>query len=237
MKKSVNIGLVVSFIFFGFTNLALAAPANSPCNELYKHEGLIDVEVMTLVDGSCVMQVTPNDYKHPAYRSFLFDNRGQLMIFNTIPGQNEAKTTGALTYFFFPRINMPSYEVLADGTMAVTSGSGIVFNFDEKTAKLVSIPTVTFTQDATVSMTNNGGVSITSAPGVWLDTGWMLGNASYADLTRHSTLHSGSATCDLVNSELFSIVNTSPVFRYPTDSEFAAFLAVRCPTLDISRLK
>jgi hypothetical protein len=236
MKKVSSVAVLAVGSLLGFSQLAHAAAANGPCNESYGTQGGVSYETMPLQDGSCVLELDPASDNGLTYRSFLFDNRGGLMIFNSTPGP-EATSNGARSYFFFPRKFMPSFQVAADGTLSVTSASGIVFNFSDKTEQLVSVPSVSYTQDPVISMTNNGGVNITAAPGVWLDTGWMVGGAAYQVPTGHSTLHSGNVTCDLTNSELFNIVNTSPVFKFTEDKDFAAFLLTRCPGIDVSSLQ
>ncbi|MDR3606519.1 MAG: hypothetical protein P4M08_03960 [Oligoflexia bacterium] len=236
MTRAKVAGILTSTLFL----LPLAAlgdgGASGVCKQQVAAEGLLDLEVIKISDGSCFMSLTPNDPSTIVYRSYSFDEDGLFMVFDSTDGP-EATSNGARNYFFFPRKNVPTYQVLADGTIAVTNSAGEVFNLSEKTGYLVSIPSMTYTLDPGINMKNNGGLNITSAPGVWLDTGWYVGAAAYQHPDLHSTFHSGTATCDVKNSEIFTNdSDMNPHFNFPQDSDLAKFLMVRCPNLNLSSL-
>src|SRR5271168_5449949 len=68
-------------LFLGISNIAHAASANSPCVQNYGKDGAFDYQMTELPDGSCALDLSPNNYLNFTYRSFIVDNEGAFMVF------------------------------------------------------------------------------------------------------------------------------------------------------------
>lgn len=196
--------------------------------------GDLHVYSYSLSDEKCNITVTPAWNDHAlTYRDFTFGRDGSLMIFSSVPGA-EATSTGARTYFLFPRTNDLSVSISQanGGEVRVRTPSGVVFTFSATTDLVTSISGARWSQDPQVSMHNDGGVEIQSIPGILLDTGWQLGDISYGNARRLSVFRDPfGAGCQVPDGEIFSYATPDPHVKYTTDASLWAFLASACPNL------
>lgn len=196
--------------------------------------GDLHVYSYSLSDEKCNVTVTPAWNDHGlTYRDYTFGRDGSLMVFNSVPG-DDATSTGARSYFLFPRSDDLSVSIIqADGgQVRVRTPSGVVFIFSAKTDRIQSISGASWSEDPRVSMSNQGGVEIRSIPGVLLDTGWKLGDISYSNPRRLSVFRDSAGDgCQVANGEIFSYSTPDPHVKYATDASLWAFLAGSCPGL------
>ena len=82
---------MINLLFALLTLQAHAAP--SPCtSEQILGEGVVASRFNTVALG-CVVQVTPRSKPGLLYREFWFDERGRLLVFSSIPGEDLEKST------------------------------------------------------------------------------------------------------------------------------------------------
>ena len=215
-----------------------AAP--SPCTaEQIVGRGVVASRFNTVALG-CVVQVTPRSKPNLQYREFWFDERGRMLVFSSIPGEDIDKATGTRTYFIFPRRELLSFSALENGDLSLrlATGDDAVFTADE--ARLSSFPGQ-FSEERQVSLDNRSGVELSSFHGILLDAGWKTGGEAYKDPDGISMLSDEhNHKCAIRNNEFFFYVNmyySEPNLVYPQDAELEKFLSKRCPNLDLSSFR
>jgi len=216
---------------------ALPAAARAACVPSSVVRGAIQVQTLDSGAEGCAILIAPADPAGLVFRQYLLDGSGLFMVFDSVSGPEDS-STGARSYFFFPRRKSASYRFLNDGRLEVGAASGQAFFFSPKTARLESVPGVSYAEDPMVSMNNNGGVEISRAGGVWLDTGWQTGSASFAHPERTSVFHDAVGnSCPVSNADVFTNdKNGNPSFNFQTAAALALFLRRNCPLLDASSL-
>lgn len=218
---------------------ALGAPIKlpSPCPE--KSEVSKQVQVQTYYYKKlkiCYISIDPMEATNLIYRSYMFGTDGMFMVFNSFGPGGPLSDTGARVFYFFPRFSHPSFQVLPNGVVEVSSASGLPFQFDPKTARVKQIAGSRFLEDNEVKPSNNGGLEILSHPALILDLGFMIGESPKIMPQRQSTFRDGRGnTCVVSNKDLFIYRKNDPSwdypFRYKTDASLKMFLDKRCPQL------
>ena len=216
---------------------ALPAATRAACVPSSVARGAIQVQTLDSGTEGCAILIAPADPAGLVFRQYLLDGSGLFMVFDSIAGPEDT-STGARSYFFFPRRKSASYRFLDDGRLEVDAPSGQAFFFSPKTARLESVPGVSYTEDPMVSMNNNGGVEISRAGGVWLDAGWQTGSASFAHPERTSVFHDAAGnSCPVSNADIFTNdKNGNPSFNFPAAAALALFLRRHCPLLGAASL-
>jgi hypothetical protein len=195
--------------------------------------------LFTVADG-CTLWITPLNKPNLVYREYLFDERGRFRIYNSTSGPYET-ASGSRNYFLFPRHQTPAFVIGKDGNVVATLSSGALMTFSAATTRIATFPDVKYSEAADIRLDNQGGVEILSYPGVYLDSGWSLGDPAYHDAKLQSTFKDEKGvSCAVTNSEIFDYVNAiydEPLFKFQTDPELAHFLSARCPALSTRSLK
>jgi len=205
--------------------------------------GLSFGRFFTMSNG-CYLRVSPIAKPDLRYRDYTFDERGAFTIFISDGEGDDSKITGQRSYFFFPRLHVPSYKIVQDKVI-VTLPSDTQIIFSTSNARLLSIEDGSLTESPEINLKNNGGVEIKSYNGIYLDTGWKIGKAPYKDSSRTSTFKDANGkTCTLPNEELFYYEQKSveqmydePLFKFQKDDELAEFLKVKCSQLNTISLR
>lgn len=168
-----------------------------------------------------------------SYRSFLIQNNGLFMVFNSLSGGAEEGATGAREYFFFPRTHKLDYRFdAAAKRVYVTSPSGKIFEFDTEKTRLVSITGTEFTTDHVIQPGNGGGIEITRNDKVYLDLGFQLGHSPSQNPQRKVQFKDlKHKSCEVSNSEIFKYTLDQDVYFKYSDAQLTRFLARRCPQL------
>jgi len=191
------------------------------------------------VSAGCLLQITPLEKPNLLYREYVFDERGRFLVFNSVPGPYETSTSRR-NFFLFPRRQVPSYRLEADGSVTATLSTGQEISFLAHSTRIASFPGVRFTENTEVSLDAGGGVELESFPGILLDTGWKIGASAYLDPAGSSYFQdSAGRKCQVANREIFNYADAiydEPLFLFQTDESLAHFLRDRCPELDRSAL-
>lgn len=158
----------------------------------------------------CFISVGPNN-RYPEYRSFNFDSKGELMVFNSLGDGRPSQDTGARN-FLFPVIKSSlKYELdFKNEYINVRATDGRLWSFDAKSAKIHDISDMNFIEDPVVSRTNNGGLELVPSHGHLIDEGWRLGGPPNIILSRKSTIK------DSFGSEC--LVKNKKIFKHDLDS-------------------
>lgn len=182
----------------------------------------------------CLVNVTPLDKPGLAYREYYFDERGRFLDFHSQAGDYETSTANH-AYFLFPRHQYPSFQLLADGSIAVTLASGQTALVSGAEPRILSFPGNSFSEPAGNGLGSGDFLSLQRFPGLVLDAGWKVGTYAYYGRAGSSTFRDAQgAECRVGNGELFDydhILYSEPTFLFETDEKLAAFLAGRCPNL------
>lgn len=213
---------------------------NPGCDYHQQNQGATTVSRLATTALGCLVWVTPMKKPDLTYREYLFDERGRFLVYTSTPGP-DTTSTGYRSYFLFPRKQNPDFRVADDGSLAVTLSTGQTMTFSTETSRIRSFPSGLFTESPEIRLDNGSGVELQSTGGIFLDAGYRIGTISYADLNAAAVFHDSKGNvCAIRIGEVFSNINTyygEPNFLFPTDRELAAFLARRCPDLDISPLR
>jgi hypothetical protein len=188
--------------------------------------------------GSCTINLNPQNPEGLRYRSFLWDQTGIFMVFNSYGEGPDNTTTGARDFYLFPRKGVPSFREAQKGVLEVRAASGAVFRLDTQTQELTGLEGGALTVDRALSPDNAGGVEIAGFQGLLLDCGFAMGAQPETRLNATSVFRDPeNHRCEVKNSEIFSLSGGNPVIRYGTDAQLAAFLHVRCPDLHVVDLE
>ena len=200
------------------------AGAASPCVEGVVSSRNLQIQTSEFSQG-CFVILTPVETAI-AYRMYAISQRGVVQIFNEFNTNdpNINTSTGARSFFFFPRRAVPAAAILADGNVSVVTSSGAVLNFSSGSLatpsngastgsvlpSILSSPSdaIQSEESPVVVTTNMGGVEFTQTPAsdtLILDTGFMMGDASFTQVNASSIFIDPSGTkCTVKNSEVFS---------------------------------
>jgi hypothetical protein len=246
MRISIVFSILISFLY----TIAEAAPL---CVESVVSSRNLQIQTSEFSQG-CFIILTPVETAI-SYRMYTISQRGVVQIFNefNVNDPDINTSTGARSFFFFPRRAVPATRILADGNVSVVTSSGAVLKFSAGSLvtpgvgsvfpSLFSSPSdsIQSVELPTVVPTNLGGVEFTQTPAsdtLILDTGFMMGNASFVDANAPSTFVDPSGTkCAVKNSEVFSYADPGdPQVLFTTDTALWAFLGKRCPSLVLPNL-
>ena len=231
--------------------------ADGSCVEGVRSSRNLQIQTVSLSKdsgGECVVMLTPVTAS-TSYRFYIVSQRGVVQIFNDFDVNNSinSKATGARSYFFFPRHSTPSASVLPDGNVQVTTSSGVKLNFNSGKLADSGDPAVApsflaqsddpilVDESPEVIPSNNGGVELTQTPAsatLILDTGFMMGNASFTNRNGSSTFTDPlGVRCVLKNTEIFSYSDSvDPQIAFAKDADLWAFLSMHCPELSLPPL-
>jgi hypothetical protein len=187
---------------------------------------------------SCLLGIDPQDALSLIYRSYLFNEQGLLMVFNSYGDGPDSQMTGARDFYFFPRRQMPVFRDPGNGTIEVRLPNGDQAVFSGKDASIVSMGRADVKVAPEVSPDNRGGVELTLRQGIVLDCGFAIGNQPETRPQGSSVFKDAKGhSCTVKNNEVFSYFSDGNIaIRFKTDHELSIYLQTRCPELDISSL-
>lgn len=182
----------------------------------------------------CFVTVNPTTPQGLVYRSFLFDDAGLFMIFDSLGNGPESEATGAREFYFFPRkTNEVTYHYDSPSQiLRVKTPSGKVFVFNTKKAILVSASNSTLAIDYEVNGKNNGGLEFIKNDGFYLDLGYKIGQSPSQDPKRKvSFKDTNKNSCVVKNSDIFNYtLDQDVIFKYQ-DAQLLEFLKTTCPNI------
>jgi len=225
--------IICMMFAFCFSTVALS----SECPEKSFYQGRIELRTGVSRIHGCFLAIRDSgDPLSPSlnYRQYYFYESGMFFVFVSTETDNEKDdrmATGARVYFFRPTGQLPDYSVTPEGQVIVQTAGRQQAVFSIETGTFLSLSHAEISISPEIALGNNGGVEISKFDGVLLDSGWRQGGMPTtlpAGITRVSDLT--GPFCDLRNNEIFTYFGSGE-FRltHRSDSEFADFLAVRCP--------
>lgn len=136
----------------------------------------------------CFISIGPNN-RYPEYRSFNFDSKGELMVFNSLGAGRPSTDTGARNYFFPVITEELMFELDTEKEyIRIQATDGRLWTFDARSGKISDISQMNFVEDPQVTRTNNGGLELTPMTGEIIDEGWRLGGPPNIVLSRKSII-------------------------------------------------
>lgn len=128
--------------------------------------------------AECWFSVHPiNAYVDLVYRDYLITSQGLLFVFNSFGHGSDSKTTGARNYYFFPRETFKGDIELAQDKVSIRVNSKLTLQFETKNLYLLNTENITFKNYRAINPKNAGGVEVLRYNGVYLDTGFMMGES------------------------------------------------------------
>lgn len=183
----------------------------------------------------CFISIGPNN-RYPLYRSFNFDSKGELMIFNSLGDGRPSENTGARNYLFPVLKSSLKYELDSENEfIRVHTTDGRVWSFDARSSKIHNITKMDFVEDPDVNRTNNGGLELSPKEGHLIDEGWRLGGPPNIILKRKSIVKDSFGNkCSVKNKKLFKHdldsrgrVNGA-YFIHQNEADWKKFLKINC---------
>jgi hypothetical protein len=189
-------------------------------------------EVMDYAADTCWLSITADWEPSGFYRSFLFDEHGYIMIFNSLGWGDESSTTGAREYVFFPRSHGLDY-ILQTSMVTFKLPNGAELDYDGKALRISQARGIHVSEDPNINAKNNGGVELKPQSGLMVDFGFKLGSAPMGNRKGTAKIvDSKGRVCQVNNNELLIWSNSGdPYVKFRTDAEFFQFVSTRCPTL------
>lgn len=180
--------------------------------------------------AECWHSIHPmNGYEDMVYRSFLVSSDGMFFVFNSYGQGSDAKTTGARTYYFFPREIYTYGVTLADHQASVKVNSKLTFDFESNNLYPLNNANIIFKNYTSVNPKNAGGVEVLRYNGVYLDTGFMMGKSANSVPTLKSMFKNQfGQKCSIVNQTLFDYKNGDAILK--NDIVLHRIVAAQCPT-------
>lgn len=212
--------------------LYLMAP-HDPCSfEVRQFEGVQVQRLRVGPDQLCTLIVTPTS-RGLSWRTHAFFESGLFLTFFSFGDGDLAQDTASRTYYFFPRIKIPTYEI-SSGALVVLDASGRKFYFSTTDGVITAIEGMVVDVAQTVKKANLGGFRILSSEGFYLDNGFSFGELPYTDEDAESKFYVQQQECKVTNRQIFryhykkrdngSKYLDQVSFRY-TDQELEDFLS------------
>lgn len=215
-------------------NLTFAADALS-CKDTVDRRANLQIQVLFSAQNKhCFLMVTSLKKPTMVYRDYLFSDDGNFLVFNSLSEGEEADSTAAREFYFFPRLNTtPTYQWNdIDRRLEVIHTNGDLFYFDYDNAQIKGIGRGEVVVSSDIIKENRGGVEFLNYQGLILDAGFAVGHSP-------TTVASGAAifkvqngkSCSLLNRDVFILTSSQDIiFRYQ-DADLVPFLDIRCPQL------
>jgi len=223
------------FAALGFLLLS-SAPilASAVCTTQHMIMDETSFQSISGVNG-CMMTLSPRDSNDMTYRSFLIQDSGMFMVFNSLGNGPENTSAGAREFFFYPRSQEMDFKYdAAAKQVSITGPSGKVFVFNTQKTILVSITGADFKVDYDINANNAGGIEITKNDGFYLDAGFKLGQSPTQNPSRKIAFRDAAGnSCLVKNSEVFKYTADQDVTMKFNDAQTKTFLARRCKNLKL----
>jgi hypothetical protein len=229
------IGLMAALFFLVPSNGEAFSPLAAQkldCKERRELIGNARFEVMNMVADTCWLSIAPDWEPSGFYRSFLFDEHGYIMIFNSLGYGPESTTTGAREYMFFPRSQGLNYS-LGISHVTFTLVNGAQLDYDGKALRFMGGRGIDVKEDPSINPNNNGGVELQPKSGLMIDFGFKLGSSPMGNRKGSAKIVDGlSQTCEVRNNEVLRWKTGGEAYlKFATDAQFFQFVRTRCPSL------
>ncbi|MGE3974570.1 MAG: hypothetical protein AB7F59_08605 [Bdellovibrionales bacterium] len=149
------------------------------------------------------MILVSQNVRPKAWRSYSYSQSGLFMIFMNFDESDDPHSTGARSYFVFPRKMEPRFQ-FTENELEVLDAAGHLHRFDLRTAKYLSMSESVLEVNSKIVRENQGGFKIKSSKHLLLDNGFALGELPYVDENASSFFRLEEKTCTVHHRELFS---------------------------------
>ncbi len=233
--KSFNL-LIYSIVILIFNHKLQAKNTNSGnCFEFQKNYEIYRAHrFFSTKTNTCWLSLSPIHNTNYLYRSFVFNNDGSLLVFNSFSEFED----GARSYMLFPRNHTPTIEADNFSLNLHTSNKNSQIYFSQFQKKIISSKGIKVTEDLNISPNNQGGIEIMPQEVLVLDGGWKKYSDPFASPNRLSVFkdHENNI-CKVKNSEIFDYDDSeNKKFKF-SDLELKAFLLKSCKNLNLSKLE
>ena len=221
-----------------FNWAASHGPAN--CPDLYQSKGQIQVQQLKTTNGFCLLSIVPQKaYVDLIYRSYVFSDKGSLLVFNSFgDGDNEAELTGAKEFYFFPRLQKDQFFswIVNSNTEYLNVQTNHFFNMliDVDTGLISNVDKAQIQIDSEIRPDNEAGVRINPQAGLIYELPFIKGRApSSQPNVRGVFTDANGQNCAVKVSELFNKDSSGEVYFKMTDYALKQFLMIKCPKLNV----
>lgn len=220
----------LSFIVFSF--MALEQSFALECDPRRETIGQARFEVLNIVADTCWLSLAPEWVESGVYRSFLFDEHGYVMIFNSYGYGDESKTTGAREYVFFPRSKELGYKING-ARVTISLRNGAEVDYDGAALKFAGSRGLHLKESSSIHPRNKGGVELSPKSGMMIDFGFRMGSSPMANKKGSAEIIDAAGhRCRVLNNEVLGWkTDGEPYVKFKTDEEFFEFVRRRCSTL------
>ena len=188
------------------------------------------VQTGQYTDGTCFVFVSPRYSQNMIYRSHVFTDRGQHLIFNSFGDGPSSVDTGSRVFVHV--FKNPLLDIkLVKNIIHVSLGAQFSILINAKTSEIQNNSVgINFKVSPQVSRTNDGGVEVETFSESYIDFGYKTGSSPIAGLGRsHSIFQVSRKKCESPNSKLIDIVNYDPYWKYKGWSELNGYFKEVCP--------
>jgi hypothetical protein len=220
------------FIYSFILMFLVSAEVNATCLERREKVADSSVEMHALNTETCWLLLGPDLVPDMVYRSYLFDNSGFMMIFNSYGEGPESTTTGAREMYIFPRGGVLDYRI-TDSEVTAVLPSGIELTYDAKAFRWSGTKGAKVKEKSQIKVGDQGGIEISIQSGLILDFGFRLGNSPTGDPARKANfVDSIGNRCTVVNRDVLEWdKNGEPYLRFKSDEAVYDFVRLHCPNL------
>lgn len=223
-------------IFFCLLNLIITQIVLADCSPFHFYQQNVQFFRQVPNDKTCWLSVNP-DGKRLIYRSYLLDQDGLFMIFNSYGNGPNTTHTGARVFYFLPiGPQLPQVRSHEKSVTVITSSS-LMLDIDTQSGRWISISDGQIREDLSIRRDNQGGIEFFDLKKrILLDAGFSLGRDPRWNPNGYSQLTDGhKQTCQIHNHLIYQYDDQGDIqMRYPQMFDLYQFLIIHCPHLDLS---
>ncbi|MBO9667028.1 MAG: hypothetical protein J7501_09465 [Bdellovibrio sp.] len=231
--------MILLSLLMAFPSFATPEQEAQSCQSRVERGGSIQVQVNAAQSGACFVSVGNFKRTGMVYRSYLFADDGNFMIFNSYGNGPISETTGAREFYSFPRrFKNPTFKWNEElRRLEVTSCTGDVYYFDYETAEISGMDKAQTKLADAVGKDNKGGVEITAYKGLMMDAGFKMGQAPTQNPAGPVKFtDENGKVCNLTVGDIFKYKEDGDPYVRFKDKELATFLKKKCPKLKFPAL-
>jgi hypothetical protein len=227
-KSRIFFTILIGVLLKTTASFAFSLPQN--CQYQITHRDNLQFSQRYQKDVSeCWFSIHPmNGYQSMTYRSYLVTSSGMLFVFNSFGEGSSTKTTGAREFYFFPREVYTNGLAISQDKVSVRMNSKLTLEFESKNLYPLNTPNIVLKNLSAITPKNAGGVEVLRYNGVYLDTGFVMGQSPSAIKTNKSMFKNQfGQKCLVQNKQIFGYRNDDPILMH--DILLHEIVAKQCP--------
>lgn len=210
-------------------SLLLMVSFNDPCPSYFETRAGIKIQTGSFSDNECFISVSETKWRGMLYRNFLFTNKAEILVFNSLGDGPSSLDTGARAFYLRPFRAELGWRFTESNDLEIRLPSGEIARFEADSAKWVELTNGEVQVDSEISRTNNGGVELRYNNGYLIDTGFRFGGHPTSRMEKTSLVtDADNVRCTVENKELFYRVGDEHEWNYPDNNEFSQWFENRC---------